>query len=131
MSEESSSEQNNEQRSRTLKTLIVSSAKNGTLDRNPLLNTAHALTCPHCQHRQRIVYLDSLKKGDFDVGKTMQIEVLDSSGPMGFWEKEQVTPLTISYRCDMCSGIIEVSPVSVEYLQQIINNPPVSSAIYS
>jgi hypothetical protein len=65
------------------------------------------------------------------VGKTKQIEVLDSSGPMGFWEKEQVTPLTISYHCEVCTGIIEVSPVSVEYLQLIINKPPVSSSIYS
>ena len=131
MSEESSSEQNNEPLSRTLKTLIVSHAKNGTLNRNPLLNTAHDLTCPHCQHRQRIVYLDSLKKGDFDVGKTKQIEVLDASGPMGVWEKEHVTSLTISYRCEVCRGIIEVSPVTVEYLQLIINNPPVSRSIYS
>ncbi|MCW4040719.1 MAG: hypothetical protein NWE83_08215 [Candidatus Bathyarchaeota archaeon] len=131
MSEESSSGQNNEQLSRTLKTLIISSARNGTLDRNPLLNTAHANTCPHCHHSQRIVYLDALKNGDFDVGQTKQIEVLDSSGPMGVWEKEQVTPVTISYRCDVCSGIVEVSPVTVEYLQLIISKPPVSSAMYS
>jgi len=131
MSEESSSGQNNEQRSRTLKALIVSSARNGALDRNPLLNTAHANTCLHCHHRQRIVYLDSLKNGDFDVGETTQVEVLDASGPMGVWEKEQATPVTISYRCDVCSGIIEVSPVTVEYLQLIISKPPVSSAMYS
>jgi hypothetical protein len=131
MSDESSSGQNNEQRSRTLKTLIVSSARNGTLDRNPLLNTAHATTCPHCQHSQRIVYLDALKNGDFDVGQTKQIEVLDASGPMGVWEKEQATPVTISCRCDVCSGIIEVNPVTVEYLQLIISKPPVSSAMYS
>jgi len=131
MSEESSSGQNDEQRSRTLKTLIVSSARNGALDRNPLLNTAHALTCPHCYHRQRIVYLDSLKNGDFEVGQTKQIEVLDASGPMGVWEKEQATPVTISYRCEVCSGIIEVRPVTMEYLQLIISKPPVSSAMYS
>jgi hypothetical protein len=131
MSDESSSGQNTEQLSRTLKTLIVSSARNGTLDRNPLLNTAHANTCPHCHHSQRIVYLDSLKNGDFDVGQTKQIEVLDSSGPMGVWEKEQVTPVTISCRCDVCSGIVEVSPVTVEYLQLIISKPPVSSTMYS
>ena len=131
MSGESSSGQNNEQLARTLKTLIVSSARNGTFDRNPLLNSAHALMCPHCYHRQRIVYLDSLKNGDFDVGKTEQIEVLDASGPMGVWEKEQATPVTISYRCDVCSGIIEVRPVTIEYLQLISSKPPVSSAMYS
>jgi hypothetical protein len=77
------------------------------------------------------VYLDSLKNGDFEVGKTKQIEVLDASGPMGFWEQEQITPLTISYRCEVCTDIIEISPVSVEYLQLIINNPPATSTIYS
>ena len=131
MSEESSSEQNNKPLARTLKTLIISSARNGTFDLNPLLNTTHALMCPQCQHRQRIVYLDSLKNGDFIVGTTQQIEVLDASGPMGVWEKEQATPVTISYRCEGCSGIIEVRPVTVEYLQLIISKPPVSSAMYS
>jgi hypothetical protein len=77
------------------------------------------------------VYLDSLKSGDFEVGKTEHIDVLNSSGPMGLWEQEQITPLTISYRCEVCTDIIEISPVSVEYLQLIINNPPVSSSIYS
>ena len=131
MSEESSRGQNTEQRARTLKTLIVSSARNGTFDRNPLLNTAHAHTCPQCQHRQRTVYLDSLKNGDFDVGQTKQIDVLDASGPMGVWEQEHATPATISYRCDGCSRIIAVSPVTVEYLQLIISTPPVSRAMYS
>ena len=131
MIEESSSGQNTEQRSRTLKTLIISSARNGTLDRNPLLNTTHATTCLHCHHSQRIVYLDALKTGDFDVGQTTQVEVLNASGPMGVREKEQATPVTISYRCDVCSGIIKVSPVTVEYLQLIISKPPVSSTMYS
>jgi hypothetical protein len=131
MSDESSRGQNTEQRARTLKTLIVSRARNGTFDRNPLLNTAHAHTCPQCHHRQRIVYLDSLKNGAFDVGQTKHIEVLDASGPMGVWEQEQATPVTISYRCNVCSGIIEVSPVTVEYLQLIMSTPPVSRAMYS
>jgi len=130
MSEESSSGQNNEQLSRTLKTLIISHARNGTFNRNPLLNTAHNLTCPHCQHRQRIVYLESFKNGDFEVGTTQQIEVLDSSGPMGVWEKEQATPLTINHRCEACGDRIEICPFSIEYLQLIIRTPPVSSAIY-
>ncbi len=64
------------------------------------------------------------------MGTTEQIEVLDASGPMGVWEKEQVTLLTISHRCEACGDSIEVCPVSVEYLQLIINTPPVSSAMY-
>jgi hypothetical protein len=75
--------------------------------------------------------LDSLKNGAFDVGQTKHIEVLDASGPVGVWEQEQATPVTISYRCDMCSSIIEVSPVTVEYLQLIMSKPPVSRAMYS
>ena len=113
-----------------LKARIIASAQKGVLARNPLLTTVHELTCPRCHHHQRIVYLESLKTGDFEVGPTERIEVLDSSGPMGIWEMEPVTPIIIRCCCAACGNRFEVRPVSVEYLQRIIANPPVSSALY-
>jgi len=130
MGEPSGSGQDTEQPSRQMKAIIIAQARKGVFDRNPLLNTTHLHTCPHCQHRQRILYLNFLNSGDFEIGKTAQIEVLDSSGPMRLWEQERMTPLIISYRCDECGSHIEVQPVSVEYLQLIIDKPLASNAIY-
>ncbi|MHC4535579.1 MAG: hypothetical protein ACYS6K_16640 [Planctomycetota bacterium] len=130
MGEQSNSRRDTERASSQLKAIIIERARKGALDYNPLLSTAHVLTCHQCKHRQSIVYLDCLKSGEFALGKTEQIEVLDSSGPIGFLEMEKVTPIVISLICEACGCRIEVRPVSVEYLQVIIDRPQASRAMY-
>jgi hypothetical protein len=114
-----------------LKATIIANARKGLFARNPLLTTVHVLTCPHCHHQQHIVYVESLKTGDFEIGATERIEVLDTSGPMGLWETEHVTPLIIPWCCAACGNRVEVRPVSVEYLQHVLTQPHAARAMYA
>jgi hypothetical protein len=131
MGEQSNSRRDTEQASSQLKEILIERARNGAFAHNPLLSTAHALTCQQCQQRQRVVYLDYLKAGEFALGKAEQIEVLNSSGPIGVLEREKVTPIVISRICKTCGCRIEVRPVSVEYLQVIIDRPQALGAMYA
>jgi hypothetical protein len=131
MSDAVDHERDAEQAVRQLKARIIANARKGLFARNPLLTTVHAHTCPHCHHQQRVVYLESLKTGDFEIGATERIEVLDTSGPMGLWETEHVTPLIIPWRCAACGTRVEVRPVSVEYLQHVLTQPPVTRAMFA
>jgi uncharacterized protein YlaI len=130
MHEQSTRKPENEPSSIQLKETINEMARKGTFDHNPLLNTTHFVMCQQCQHQQSIIYLDSLKKGDFEVGKTEQIEVLDSSGPIAFSEMEKVTPIVFTFLCKECGYRMEVRPVSVEYLLVVINKPQALGVMY-
>jgi uncharacterized protein YlaI len=130
MGEQSNRGRDNERASFQLKEIIGERARKGVLDHNPLLSTAHFVTCQQCKHRQSIVYLNYLKSGEFDLGKAQQIEVLDSSGPIGFLEMEKATPTVISLICEACGSRIEVRPFTAEYLQVIIDRPQASGAMY-
>lgn len=130
MSEQPNSGPENERSSFQLKESIIDTARKGAFDHNPLLSTAHIITCKQCKHRQSIIYLDYLKSGEFELEKAEQIEVLHTSGPIGFLEMEKVTPIVFSLLCKECGRRIEVRPVSFEYLQVVIDRPQASGAMY-
>jgi len=113
-----------------LKEIINDEARKGVFDNNPLLNTTHVVTCRECKHRQDIIFLEYLKSGEFELGKVQQIEVLDTSGPIGLFELEKVTPITITCICKECGCRIEVRPVSAEYLKTIIEKPKTAGTMY-
>lgn len=64
------------------------------------------------------------------MGKAEQIEVLDTSGPIGFLEMERVRSIVIHLLCEECGSRFKVRPVSTEYLQTIINGPKASGTMY-
>lgn len=121
---------NNKGVSPELKKIIMKQARKGAFDHNPLLNTTHFVTCQQCKHSQHIVYLNYLRSGAFEFGNSEQIEVLTSQGPVGFLEMERVTMITISFACEKCGNQIEVRPVSVEYIQVILDKPTTSGTMY-
>ena len=114
MSEEDSSQ---------LKETITKKAREGAFDDNPLLSAVHSVTCGGCGHRQKAVFLECLKSGEFELGKVEQVEALDTQGPTGFMDLEKVTPIILMLACEKCGRRIEARPVSAEYLRMIINRP--------
>jgi hypothetical protein len=72
-----------------------------------------------------------LKTGEFDFGKTEQIEVLNTQGMISFLERENFTPIVINLRCDKCSYSITVGKISVEYLKVLIDRPKASGDMYA
>lgn len=131
MSKQPTSGQGNKGASSPLKELIMEKARGGAFNHNPLISTTHYETCQKCNRRQSVVYLDYLKRGDFDFGKTEQIEVLNSQGPISFLEKEKVTPIIINLTCRECGCGIKARPVSAEYLRAIIDRPRASQTMYA
>ena len=97
---------------------IMNMARKGIFDRNPLLATPHTLTCETCGCKQKIIYLDHLKSGMFELGKAELVEVTYAAptitGLTG--EKERITPIIMKIRCQRCETEISCSPVSLEYL---------------
>lgn len=130
MSEPSNTGQDTARASLQLKAMIIEQARKGAFNQNPLLSTVHVVTCQSCNRRQHVVYLKYLKSGDFEVGKAEQIEVLDTSGPIGILEREKVTPIIISLLCQACGCRNEVQPVNAEYLQVILDRPQAVRAMY-
>lgn len=117
-------------RSSKLKAMIVEKTRAGTFNRNPLLTTKHRVTCQQCKHSQRVVYLDHLQRGTFEVRKAANIEVLTSQGPFTFLETQRFTPIVISLVCERCNGRIDATPVSVEYILEIITRPKASGSMF-
>lgn len=111
--------------------MITKKALEGTFDYNPLLSTSHEVTCQDCTHQQSIVYLDYLKAGEFDFGEPEQIEVPIFQGAISVLDLEKVTPLLITVTCDQCNRKYEIGPLSVEYLQRIIDRPGPSRNMYA
>ena len=131
MSEPTPSKKESEETSSRLKAMIIEKALEGKFDHNPLLSTTHDVTCLNCTHRQSVVYLDYLKAGEFDFGEPAQVEVPIFQGAISLLDLEKITPLIITVTCDQCNSKKEVDPISVEYLQGIINRPRPSGAMYS
>lgn len=110
--------------------MIVEHARAGAFNRNPLLTTSHRVICPLCRHRQRVIYLEYLQQGAFEVRKTANIEVRTSHGPIGFLETQRFTPIVISLVCERCQGRIEATPTSLEYLLSVVARPQASGSMY-
>ena len=97
---------------------IINRARKGVFDRNPLFATSHQVVCKTCGFMQKITYLDYLKSGKFELGKTQIIEV-SYAAPTIFGLShavERITPIIMTVRCERCGTEISCSPVSLEYL---------------
>ena len=97
---------------------IIERARKGVFDSNPLLATPHELVCKACGCKRKITYLDYLKSGRFDLGKTQMVEV-SYAAPTIFGlslTMEKITPIIMTIRCERCGTEISCSPVSLEYL---------------
>lgn len=113
-----------------IKEMIVDKANKGVFNRNPLLHTFHHFECINCKTGLRIVYLNYLKSGEFELGQTEEIEAINPQGIFNFIEKERVTPIVFKPVCRKCGAQIKIQPLNVEYLLVIINRPKSSSSIY-
>lgn len=121
----------NEERPAQLKDIIVENARKGAFDDSPLLSAVHFVACQNCRHRQRIVLLEHLKTGEFEIGKAEQMDVLTTIGIMDFVEKETFTPIIMRLTCDRCGFTFEVKLVNFEYLKTIIDRPKASRTMYA
>ncbi|MDH5449490.1 MAG: hypothetical protein OEX77_01135 [Candidatus Bathyarchaeota archaeon] len=103
---------------RKLKVKIIQKVREGVFDRNPLLATPHAVECKTCGCLQKITYLEYLKTGKFELGKTKTIEVAYAAPTLlGLnYIPESITPLLIQIECRKCRAKISCCPASLEYL---------------
>jgi len=97
---------------------IRRNAEGGLFDRNPLLAASHEVQCKHCGCRRRVVFLEYLRSGHFELGKTEMVEVFHAApSPTGLRRAvENITPLIIRIECDKCEAETSYSPLSLEYL---------------
>ncbi|MCW4031700.1 MAG: hypothetical protein NWE80_04980 [Candidatus Bathyarchaeota archaeon] len=97
---------------------IIYRARNGVFDRNPLLAASHQVVCKACGLSQKITYLNYLKTGRFELGKTQMIEVSYAAPTMSGlrYAVERITPIIVTIRCERCGTEISCSPVNLEYL---------------
>ncbi len=97
---------------------VMAEAQRGAFNRNPLLTTPHEVTCTHCRDRRTVVFLDYVRSGAFDVGKTETVDVALAAPTLTGLEHtmEQMTPLIIRIRCERCGSETAYSPLTVEYL---------------
>ena len=67
---------------------------------------------------QKITYLDHLKSGSFELGKTRAVEVTVAAPTISGLSRtiEKVTPIIIRVKCKRCENEISGSPISLEYL---------------
>jgi len=67
-------------------------------------------------HRE--TYLDYLKTGRFELGKTETVEADHSASPITGLSRtvERITPIIIRVACKRCGAETAYSPVSLEYL---------------
>jgi len=105
-------------RPRVSKKVITTKARKGIYDRNPLLATPHHVVCANCGCMQKVTYLDHLKNGRFELGKTEAVEVAHAAPTITGLSRarEVITPIIVRVRCLKCDGEISCSPVSLEYL---------------
>mgnify|MGYP001056869466 CR=1 FL=1 len=97
---------------------IISRARKGVFDRNPLLATPHEIACTSCGCKHKITYLDHLKSGHFELGKTEVVEVAYAASTVEGLGRmlERITPIVITVWCKRCGAEASFSPVSLEYL---------------
>ncbi len=100
------------------KETIIDMARKGVFNRNPMLATSHEVACKACGCTQKITYLDRLKSGRFELGKTRVVEVAVASPTISglLSITERITPIIIRVRCERCEAEISCTPVSLEYL---------------
>jgi len=97
---------------------IREQAAKGFFDRNPLLSAPHEVTCKDCRCRNRVVFLEYLGSGQFEVGETKMLEVTYATPSFTGLGRtiERSTPLVFKIECRRCGTEIPHSPVSLEYL---------------
>ncbi len=97
---------------------VQAEARRGVFNRNPLLTTPHEVTCTHCRARRTVVFLDYVRAGAFDLGKTETVDVVHAAPTLTGLEHtvEQMTPLIIHIQCGRCGSETLYSPLTVEYL---------------
>jgi hypothetical protein len=97
---------------------IRKEAERGVFDRNPLLATPHEILCEDCGCRHRVIFLQYLRSGQFEFGKTETIEVVHAAPtPTGLRRTvERITPIIIRIECDRCGSETSCNPLSLEYL---------------
>jgi len=97
---------------------IRKNAKRGLFDRNPLLAAPHEVPCKDCGHRRRVIFLEHLRSGQFELGKTETIEVFHAAPTASGLRRtvERITPLIFKIKCDKCKTETSYSPLSLEYL---------------
>lgn len=103
---------------RNPKESIINKARKGIYNQNPLLATSHQVACKNCGCTQKITYLDHLKSGHFELGKTEAVDVAYAAPTITGLSRtrEMITPVIIRIRCQKCDAEIPCSPVSLEYL---------------
>lgn len=97
---------------------IIAEAEKGVFNRNPLLTTPHEVVCKDCGYRRNIIFLDYVRSGAFELGKTEMVEVVHAAPTFtGLGQTlEQMTPLIIRVTCERCEAEMSFSPLSLEYL---------------
>ncbi|MFQ6074759.1 MAG: hypothetical protein ACE5Z5_01310 [Candidatus Bathyarchaeia archaeon] len=97
---------------------IREEAERGVFDRNPLLATPHEVVCKDCGYRNKAVFLEYLRSGEFELGETEMVEVFHAAPTLTGLGRtlERVTPLIVRVKCDRCGAEISHSPLSLEYL---------------
>jgi len=103
---------------RYYKVEVINKAKKGVFNGNPLLVASHWLLCKACGCVQKVIYLNYLKSGSFELGKTRAVEVAVAAPTiLGLsLTRETITPIIIRVKCKRCQTEIMCSPVSLEYL---------------
>lgn len=103
---------------RDFKAEVINKARKGIFNRNPLLVASHKLVCKACGCTQKITYLNHLKSGSFELGKTRAVEVAVAAPTiLGLsLRTERITPIIIRVKCERCQTEISCSPISLEYL---------------
>ena len=93
-------------------------AGKGVFDRNPLLSTPHDVICKDCRHRNRVVFLEYLRSGRFEIGETKMLEVTYATPSFTGLGRtiERSTPLVFKIECRRCGTVTPYAPVSLEYL---------------
>ena len=97
---------------------IIAEAEKGVFNRNPLLTTPHEVACKECGYRRNIIFLDYVRSGAFELGKTETVEVVHAAPTLTGLGRtlEQMTPLIILVKCERCEAEMSFSPLSLEYL---------------
>jgi hypothetical protein len=97
---------------------VIAEVKKGVFNRNPLLTTPHEVMCKECGYRRNIIFLDYIRTGAFELGKTEMVEVAHTAPTLtGLGQTlERMTPIMIRVKCERCGTETSYCPLSLEYL---------------
>ena len=109
-----------------IKTEITQKAKNGVMDRNPVLAHSNDRSCQTCHALFKVRFLDYLIAGNFTFGKSETIETMYAAPTLTGLNRayEQSTPIIIKIPCEHCGTENTFNPLSLEYLLQILQQTP-------